>query len=126
MKKVLIAFLIFSTLALSSNLAIAQQGTKLSEEEKKQLKEQVTQDFERLNLSEEQKEKYKEISFKYAQKLKSVKEMGGSRYSKYQKLKSIRDSKNAEMKKALSKEQYKIYLEIQEKRMEEIKSRRRR
>ena len=125
MKKVMIAFLVFSTFVLSSNLAIAQQGTKLSEDEKKQLKEQITQDFERLNLSEDQKEVYKEISFKYAQKLKSVKEMGGSRYSKYQKVKSIRDAKNAEMKKVLSKKQYKVYLEIQKKRMEEMKSGRR-
>ena len=116
MNKLLFVSTIFLALTFTSNTVLAQQRGNLSEAEKEQLLEQMAKDFEKLELEEEQKEAYKIISIKYANKLKPVKEMSGSRYAKYKKVKTIRDAKNAEMRKLLSKSQYKTYLEIQERR----------
>ena len=72
-----------------------------------------------LQLSEEQKPKFEEITEKYAKQIKAVKNSDGRRRSKYKKVKSIRKNKDAEMKSLLPKDQYKVYLEKQEEMMKE-------
>jgi len=54
----------------------------------------------------------------------ALKDNGGSRLSKYKKLKSIRKNKDAEMKRLLSKEQYKAYLEKQSENGKKMQERR--
>ena len=77
-----------------------------------------------LQLSETQKPKFEEITKKYAEQMIALKESDGSRMSKYKKLQSIHENKNAEMKSLLSKDQYKVYLEKQEERLKKMKERR--
>lgn len=81
--------------------------------------------FERLNLSEEQKPKFIEISKRYGTQLKNLKHSSKSRFGKYKEYKSIQDNKASEMRMLLTKEQYKIYEEIQEEIQKKIKEKRR-
>ena len=80
--------------------------------------------LERLELSEEQRPQYIEISKRYGEQLKQLKNSSKSRLSKYRAYKSIQKNKNAEMKSLLSKEQYKVYEEIQEEVQKKIKEKR--
>ncbi|HAS44265.1 MAG TPA: hypothetical protein DCS93_27550 [Microscillaceae bacterium] len=112
-------------LVFGSQITYAQSGGKFTPEQKEKFRAQIEADLKKLNLTEEQKEPYQEISLKYLDKLKGVKSAGGSRWSKYKKLKAIQKAKNAEMKRLLSSSQYSTYLEIQARRRKELKKMRR-
>jgi len=110
---------------LVSTIAFAQDRI-LTKEQKEQVKEQLAQYFEKLELSEEQKPKFEEITNKYALQMKTLKTSGKSKFAKYKEYKSIKRSKNKEMKTLLSAEQYKVYKEtqkeIQNKMKEKLKN----
>lgn len=112
-------------LLLVSTIAFAQDRT-LTEAQKEQVKEQLEQYFEKLDLSEAQKPRFEEITKKYALQMKALKTSNKSRFAKYRENKSIKRSKNKEMKIVLSAEQYKIYeetqKEIQKKMKEKLKN----
>ncbi len=80
--------------------------------------------IKRLNLSEDQKEPFAEISKRYAIQLKDLKNSGKSRYSKYKEYKNIERNKLSEMKVLLSKEQLKVYKELQEEVKKKLKEKR--
>ena len=80
----------------------------------------------RLDLADDQKSQYIEISKRYANQLMVLKNSSKSRFSKYRAYKDIQSSKNKEMKALLSSKQYKVYLEIQKELQEKIKERRNR
>ena len=110
---------------IGTNTTFAQSGAvNLTEEQKEVIKKNLEEYAVALNLSEEQKPKFEEITKRYAKQMKAVKDSGARRISKYRKVKSIRENKNAEMKRLLTKDQYKVYLEKQEEMIEKIKERR--
>jgi len=66
-----------------------------------------------MQLDESQKPVFLSISKKYGHHLMELKDSKKSKWSKYRKMKSLIKSRNKEMKKLLSNEQYKIYLDKQ-------------
>ncbi len=122
MKALKILSFFFALFLLGANTSFAQsQKTELSDEQKEELTQNMEEFLEVLNLSEEQKPEFEAITKKYAEQMKAVKEDGGSNFSMYRKVKSIRKNKNSEMKKLLSEDQYEIYLEKQEEMQKRMK-----
>ena len=110
---------------IGTNTTFAQsRAANLTVEQKEEIKKNVEAYAAALQLSETQKPKFEEITKKYAEQMIALKESDGSRMSKYKKLQSIHENKNAEMKSLLSKDQYKVYLEKQEERLKKMKERR--
>ncbi|OJJ16957.1 hypothetical protein BKI52_30025 [marine bacterium AO1-C] len=101
----------------------AQQANGISAEQKAKVKAQIAEDIAKLSLNDGQKKSYKDITIKYVKQFQGLKNSSSGRFAKYRKFKSIISAKNKEMKKVLSKPQYQIYLDTQEKRIEEMKSR---
>ena len=115
--------LITIVLLFFSTVTIAQQSDFPSSD-KDMMKEQFAADLERLDLSEEQKADYLEISRRYGEQMMALRDSGAGRMAKYQELKSIRKDKDKEMKALLSKDQYAIYKDIQEERQQQMRERR--
>ncbi len=114
---------ILAVLALTSTTIIAQEK-ELTEAQKTQIETQLEVYFEKLDLSEEQKPKFKEITKKYALQMKTLKSSNKPKFAKYKEFKSIINFKNKEMKAILSNEQYKIYEETQEQMRRKMKEKR--
>ncbi len=110
-------------LLLISTIAFAQER-KLTEEQQTQLKEQLEQYYEKLDLSEEQKPIFEDITKKYVLQMKALKTSTKGRFAKYREYKSIVGSKNKEMKTLLSAEQYKVYKNTQKEIQKKMKERR--
>ena len=108
-------FVIAIVMFVSSSV-IAQETT-LNDEQKAKLKAHLQESFEKLNLSEEQKPKFKEITKKYVLQIKTLKTSDQSKSKKLQEFRSIIDSKNKEMSALLSTEQHIVYEEIQKERL---------
>lgn len=126
MKTLKILSLFFALFLIGTNTTFAQsKGANLTEEQKEEVKKNLEAYAVALHLSEEQKPQFEEITMKYAKQMKAVKDSGGSRMSKYRKVTSIRKNKDAEMKRLLSKDQYKVYLEKQEEMQKKMRERRR-
>jgi len=125
MKSLKILTLFFAIFLVNANTSLAQsQETKLTDEQKEELAQNMEEFLEVLNLSEEQKPEFEAITKKYAEQMQAVKDGGGGKLSMYRKVKSIRKDKNSEMKKLLSKEQYEAYLEKQEEMQAKMKEKR--
>lgn len=114
--------LVIAVVALIGTTAMAQEK-EFTEEQKAQMEAQLTMYFEKLNLSEEQKPKFEEITKKYGKQLMDLKESNKGRFAKYKEFKAINKNRNAEMKPLLSKEQYENYQDIQNKMQEKMKER---
>jgi|GEM_PF-553903 len=124
MKSLKVLSLFFALFLMGTNTTFAQsRAANLTEEQKEEIKKNVEEYAAALHLSEAQKPKFEEITRKYAKQMKAVKYSGGSPMSKYRKVQSIRESKNAEMKPLLSRGQYKIYLKKQEEMQKKMKER---
>ena len=95
------------------------QEVMLTEEQEAIMNQHIRVYFEELGLSEDQKQVFKKITKKYALKMKTLKRDNDSKYANYRKLKSIKKSKNKEMKILLNAEQFKKYEENEEKRNKE-------
>jgi len=102
------------------NSSVIAQETTLNDEQKAKIKVHFKESFEKLDLYEEQKPKFKEITKKYALQLKTLKNSDNSKSTKEQEFKSIINSKNKEMKALLSAEQYKFYEETQKERLKKL------
>ncbi len=112
----------FALFLFSATSLVAQDaGSKLTDDQKKQMLKDAKAFQDKLQLSDTQKPTFKEITKRYAGQLKEVKNSSGGKLSKYKKLKSIISAKNAEMQKLLTKDQYTMYLEHQEENKEKIK-----
>ena len=117
--------LFFALFLIGTNITSAQSKTaKLTEEQKEEVTNNLEEYAVALDLSEDQRPKFEEITIKYAEQMIAVKNGGGRKLQKYKKVKSIRENKDAEMKILLSKDQYKVYLEKQEEMKKKIKERR--
>ena len=125
MKALKILSLFFALCLIGTNTTFAQsRAANLTEGQKEEIKKNLEEYNVTLHLSEAQKPKFEEITKRYAKQMKAVKDSGGSRMSKYRKVKSIRKNKDAEMKSLLSKNQYKVYLEKQEEMQKKMRERR--
>ena len=112
---------------IGTNTTFAQsRAANLTVEQKEEIKKNVEAYAAALQLSETQKPKFEEITKRYAKQMKAVKDSGDRPVSKYKKVKSIRKNKDAEMKRLLSNDQYKVYLEKQEDMQKEMRERRKR
>lgn len=77
---------------------------------------------EKLQLSEDTTEKVSQINLKYALQMETLKTDDSSRLAKFQKIKSIDESKDQELKKLLSEKQFSQYLDEKEELREKIKN----
>ena len=117
--------ILFLLMVVISTTVIAQQG-ELSADQKKEAKAKIEAYLKRLNLSEDQKPKVKEIVKRYRAQMTEVKKSDDSRFKKMGKLKELNQKKNEEMKVLLNDEQYKVYEEIQAEKRAQAKARRKR
>ena len=124
MKNSKLSILAVVIFALTSVVSKAQNYSKISDEKKQETVEQLKLAQEKLQLSDEQKIKFKEVSKKYAEKMKSLRDTDEQRMAKLKELKSIQSEKDAEMKVLLSETQFKSYLEIKEDRKSRLKEKR--
>ncbi len=120
-----ITTLFFAFFFIGINTAYSQsKADNITEEQKEEIKKNIEEYATALDLSEDQRPKFEEITKKYGEQMKAVKNGGGGKFQKYKKVKSIRKNKDAEMKSLLSKDQYKVYLEKQEEMQEKMKKKR--
>nr|WP_299341901.1 hypothetical protein [Allomuricauda sp.] len=112
--------LILAIVSLISTTAMGQERT-LTEEQRAQMEANLNEYSLKLDLSEEQKPKFVEITKRYGQQMRGLKDSDKGRLAKYKEYKSIRKNKNAEMKAILSEEQYETYLETQEEMQQKMK-----
>ena len=130
MKSLKILSLLFALFLIGTNTSCAQskattqsRATNLTEEQKEEIKNNLEEYATALHLSVAQKPKFEEITKKYAEQMKAVKDGGGRPMSKFKKVKSIRKNKDADMKSLLSKDQYKVYLEKQKEMQKKMRER---
>ena len=116
-------FISIITLTFFASITTAQERT-LTDEQKTKIKEHLKESFEKLDLSEEQKLKFKEITKKYVLQMKTLKNSNQSKSKKIQEFKTIIEFKNKEMKELLSSEQYNVYEETQKERIKAMKENR--
>jgi len=116
-------FISIITLTFFASITTAQERT-LTDEQKTKIKEHLKESFEILDLSEEQKLKFKEITKKYVLQMKTLKNSNQSKSKKIQEFKTIIEFKNKEMKELLSSEQYNVYEETQKERIKAMKENR--
>lgn len=84
------------------------------------VKKQTVQMAEDLGLNEEQTEKVAVINKKYSDKMGFVfRNAGDNREGMREKMADLRRDKNKELKLVLTEEQYKTYVEAEQKRMTE-------
>lgn len=123
--KILSFVLALFFVAINSSFAQTQPAEKnLSEEEKAELASAMEEYFTAIDLTDEQKVEFEAITKKYAAEMRTVQESSGGKLQKMKQLKSIRSNKNAEMKKLLSEDQYKIYLEKQDEMQQKMRENR--
>ena len=123
--KIISLFLFFALFLIGTNTTFAQsRATNFTEKQKEEIKKNLEEYAAALDLSENQRPKFEEITKKYAKQMKAVKDSSGRPMSKFKKMKSIRKNKDAEMKTLLSNDQYKVYLNKQEEMQKKMKERR--
>lgn len=123
MHKTFKPILILVMVTMMGATAIGQEK-KLTAAQKERMETQLVTYFEKLDLSEEQKPKFEEITKRYGKQMLGLKESDKGRLAKYNEFKSIRKNKNKEMKLLLSKEQYQIYEEVQDEMQRKVKEER--
>lgn len=121
MKKILIPLIagLFFTIT-----GIAQPpGGQFDPEE--MVRQQTQQMVEDLGLNETQEEKVDSLNRKYGQKMGEMFQSAqGDFQGMREKMETLREEKNAELKTILTEEQYTKHVELEKKRMEEFRSRR--
>lgn len=123
MKKYLIVYSLTLLTLLSAGQVYAQ--SKLTEEQKQELKARYEAYKEKLNLSEDQSVKVESINRTYFERLAPLRNSDDSKLSKYRKYKDIKSTRDRQMKAVLDKEQYKTYEAFQKEMKEEFKESRR-
>jgi hypothetical protein len=123
MKNLKFSILIILLVVFFSATTNAQTENSMSEDQKEEMLQQMKISKERLALTATQEPTFREITKKYALKMKELKTSNEGKKDKFQKMKAIKNEKNAEMKTLLSDEQYKTYLTLQEERKEKMKER---
>jgi hypothetical protein len=123
MKNLKLSIVITLLVVIFSTTTNAQTDNSMSEDQKEEMLQQTKISKERLALTATQEPTFREITKKYALKMKELKTSNEGRKDKFQKMKAIKNEKNAEMKTLLSDEQYKTYLTLQDEKKEKMKER---
>jgi hypothetical protein len=89
---------------------------------KTEMRKQLKNEKEKLNLSAEQELKYKEINKNFGQQLREVRQMEIPKNEKVEKLKSIKLERDTAMKAMLSESQYAIFVQLQAERKDAKKN----
>lgn len=76
-----------------------------------------------LTLSDDQYKQTYDINLTFVTKLSTVKEDGGGKMSKFKKLKSVDEERDAALKKVLTEQQFKDFQTQKKQNREEMKSR---
>jgi len=119
MKSLKIVSVLFVLFLFTANASFAQ--SKLSDAEKKELAKDMKEYLAKLDLTDAQKKPYKEITKKYKKQLTGLKDSDAGKLKKYKEMKGIIENKNTEMRSLLTKQQYEVYLDQQEKNKEMMK-----
>jgi Spy/CpxP family protein refolding chaperone len=116
----------FATLlfAALSTTAYAQDRPNLPEDQKQELVNYQQENVEKLALTPEQQEPFREISTRYFREYRENKKADIRVTEKFRKVKEIQDRKDAEMKKLLTESQYATYLTIQQERRDRMQGKR--
>ena len=111
-------------LILSLSFAASAQTarTKLTEDQKKELKTKMEAFKAELKLTADQQPKFEEINLQFAEDLAKLKQDNGSKLSKYRKFKAATSDRNKKIKDILTAEQYKVFKAHQKEMKEELKS----
>lgn len=126
----MILFKKFSLLSLLLLLSITAFGQRRAMDPQKMAERQTTQLQEHLTakgfaLSEESLEEVKELNIKYAEKMNALRdENTGDRMAMREAGRALEEEKRKELKKLLSKDQFKAYKAWTAERMEQRKERR--
>ena len=107
MKILIKIFVIITSIFLCAILNAQKES--LTNENKEKINQQFEEYFKELNLSDQQKSKYIQISKKYGIQIKLLKNSSQSKFNKYRKIKGIKKSKDKDMKALLNHEQYNLY-----------------
>lgn len=102
-----------------------QSKPKMTEEQKKEMLAHFEAYKEKLNLTEEQAPEVQKINSEYFEVLADLKKSDATRMEKLRTFRDAKSTRDAKMKKVLSKEQYKMYTEFQAEMREELKENRR-
>lgn len=119
-RKLLLLFLFVA----SFTTATAQDRPSMPEDLKQELVNFQQESKERLKLTPEQEEPFREISTRYFREFREVKKSDIRVTEKFRKVKDIQTRKDAEMKALLTEEQYGTYLVIQQERRDRMQQKR--
>ncbi|MBB5438917.1 hypothetical protein HDC92_002601 [Pedobacter sp. AK017] len=120
MKRKLICTMVMATMISLTGYA----QSKLTETQKKEMKEKYEAYKAQLNLNEEQAVKMEEINTAYFEGLAGLKQSSDSKISKYRKFKSLSSERDEKVKNILDEEQYKRYKAQQKEMKSNLKSKR--
>ncbi len=95
-----------STISILMSITVSAQYSEIDIEK---AKANIEEQFESLNLNDDQKTQFKEINEKYRLKLESIRNSNKTRLAKFQILQTLSKEKDAEMKLLLNEDQFKIY-----------------
>lgn len=112
----------FLALMLWCNRSLAQ--SRLTPDQQKELKEKLNDFKTKLNLSDEQAPKVKAIDSAYFDEMAALKDAGGSRLSKFRKLKSLSADRDKQMKEVLNKDQFAEYQKFKSEMKQAFKTKR--
>jgi hypothetical protein len=98
------------------------QERKFTDAQKEKLELRITETFERINLSNDQKQRLKGMKNQYVSQMKAIRNSDISNDDKVKDLKAMLDKRNQEMKGVLSTEQYQFYKETQNRRRQNFKN----
>lgn len=122
MKNIMTFFAVIVLATISTSLS-AQ--SKMTPEEKAELKAKFAAYKEKLNLSEDQSVKVEAINATYFEGLSQLKNSNERKMSKYKKFKALQSTRDQQMKGVLNEEQYTLYKEFQKEIKEDLKENRR-
>ena len=123
MKLVQLAYVAIFVTGLSGAM-YGQDRPNLPEDQRQEVVNFQQENKDRLKLTAEQDEPFKEISTRHFREYRDVKKSDIRVTEKFRKIKEIQDRKDAEMKKLLSEEQFATYLIIQQERRDRMQGKR--
>lgn len=122
MKKLLLTVIVGLLLTITGNAQ--PQGGRGQFNPEEMVKRQTEQMVADLDLNKEQIPKVEAINKKYSEKTQQIFQNGdGDRSKNREKMESLRNEKNVELKTVLTKAQYTKFIELEEKRIEERRQR---
>ena len=121
-RKLAAALLFVAIMGISPDTSA--QSSQLSDDQRMLMKEEMMEYMSALDLSEDQRIEYQEITMKYGEQMKALRSSDKSKMSRFKEMKSIRKNKDEEMRNLLTDEQFEIYKEQQQEMQQKMKEKR--